>query len=324
MRRLLTTTTAVLALAAPLLFSAPATAAPAEVTIKPGVLKRGPDPLGAHLDGTTIHDGTVKVKVNAARVLLFGKWNQYYIAATGNRNWDNVKLLRVAKSGNTKLLVAGIDPFNAKLDSDGGQIAYSYGDTTQRPTIGVFDLDEKAEVISRSFSSLPTLLDFDLGRVIASFWDFKIKTVTWDTVIDTTSRVSLKRSNFASIAHNLLGFFNKDPQFGGCQVLTRLGNKSDVFWTNCDERIEDVSPDGRRVATIPLLSDGIGPSTIMVRRVGGAPVAHYRINGFFGRIEWETGTKLLMESNGVTKAALVRCKVADCNRASALRPTPDL
>ena len=324
MRRLFTTTAAVLALAAPMLISAPATAAPAQVTIKPGALKRGPDVSGAHLDGKTIHDGDVKVKVNAGQVLLYGKWNQYYVVATGNQQWGNVKLVRVAKSGNTKLLVAGIDPFNTTLDSDDGQIAYSYGDSTQKPTIGVFDLAEKTEIISRSFSSLPRLLDFDAGRVIASFWNFKIKTLTWDTVIDTVGKVNSKQSNYASVAHNLLGFFDKDPQAGGCQVLTHLGNKTDVLWTNCNERIEDASPDGRRFATIPLLSDGIGPADIMVRKQGGAAVAHYRINGWFGRIDWETNTKLLMESNGATQSALVRCKVAECNRASALSPTPDL
>jgi hypothetical protein len=323
MRRLLTAT-ALLVLAAPLLAAAPSTAAPAQVRIKPGALERGPDPLGAHLDGRTIHDGSVRVRLSAPRVLLYGKWNQFYIVATGNEQWGNVKLKRVAKSGNTKLLVAGVDPFNTDLDSDGGQVAYSYGDTTQRPTIGVYDFVQKAEVISRSFSSLPRLLDFDLGRVIASFWSFRVKTITWDTVIDTTSRVNRKRANYASIGHNLLGYFGKDPQFGGCQVLAHLGNPTNVEWSSCSERIEAVSPDGRRVATIPLLSDGIGPADIRVRRAGGTALAHYTIDGWFGSITWETGTKLLMQSNGAVKAALVRCKVADCNRAGRLSPTPDL
>lgn len=326
MRRLLTTTAALLVTAAlaTWLAAAPSFAAPVQVTIKPGTLAKGPHEAGVHLDGKTIHDGAVKVKVNAGRVMLYGKWNQYYIVATGNQSWGNVKLVRVAKSGNTKLLVAGIDPFNSTLDADADRVAYSYGDTTQKPTIGVFDLVSKTEVASRSFSSLPAVLDFDEGRVIASFWSFKIKTLTWDTVTDTTGKLNSKRSNFASVAHNLLGFFDKDPQFGGCQVLTHLGNTADVVWRNCKERIEAASPDGRRLALIPLLSDGIGPSDVLVRKVGGAGLAHYSINGWFGRIDWETNTKLLIQSNGAHQAALVRCKVADCNRASALSPTPDL
>lgn len=323
MRRLLTTTAALLALAAPLLTTAPADAAPPEVTIKPGALTRGPDPAGAHLDGNTIHDGDVTVEVNAARVLLYGKWNQYYIVATGNKQWGNTKLVRIAKSGNTKLLVPGIDPFNTTIDADGNQIAYSYGDSTQKPTIGIYDFLQKEEVISRSFSSLPTVLDFDLGRVVASFWSFKIKTVSWDTITDTPGRLNRKRSNYASIAQNLLGYFDKDPQAGGCQVLTHLTNQPDRLWTNCKERIEAGSPSGTRFATIPLLTDGLGAANITVRKASGAAVVRYRIDGFFGAITWENNFKLLMQANGAVKAALVRCKVEDCNRASAVTPTPD-
>ena len=168
-------------------------------------------------------------------------------------------------------------------------MAYSYGDSTSKPTIAVYDLALKSEVSVNAFASLPTLLDFDEGSVVASFGDFKVKTIRWDTVSDETVRVNTKFSNFASQAHNLLGFFNKDPFNGGCQVLAHLDDPTHVLWTNCDERIEAVSPDGKRVATIALLSDGIGPADVMVRKIGGAPVVHYSISGCFGRIWWETG-----------------------------------
>ena len=242
MRRLLTTTTALLALAAPLVTSAPAVAAPADVEIKPGTLSRGPDVAGAHLDGKTIHDGDVTVKLTAPRVLLYGKWNDFYIVATGDREWGNVKLVRVAADGATKRLAKFIDPFNTQLDSDGGQVAYSYGDSTSKPTIAVYDLDQNAEVTVNAFGSLPQLLDFDEGLVVASFWDFKVKTILWDTTADTTERVNSKQANYASVAHDLVGFFNKDPFNGGCQVLAQLSDPTDVLWTNCDERIDAVSP----------------------------------------------------------------------------------
>ena len=324
MRRLLTTTTALLALAAPLLVTAPSNAAPADVVIKPGALKRGPDVAGAHLDGTTIHDGDVMVKLKQARAMLYGKWNDFYIVATGDKEWGDVKLWRISATGDTLRLARFIDPFNTDLDADGGQIAYSYGDSTSRPTIAVYDLEERTEVSVNAFASLPTLLDFDEGTVVASFFSFKVKTITWDTVSDDTAKVNAKASNFASVAHDLVGFFNKDPFNGGCQVLTHLDDPADVLWTNCDERIAALSPDGRRVATIPLLSDGIGPADVMVRKIGGAALAHYSVNGWFGRVWWETPTKLLLESNGRTRSAVIRCKVELCDRATALKPTPEL
>jgi hypothetical protein len=324
MRRLITTTTALLALAAPLLAAAPSSAAPPDVTIKPGTLPRGPDVAGVHLEGKTIVDGGVRVTVKAPRVLLYGKSNDVYVVATGNREWGNVKLWQVSASGDMKKLATFIDPFNTQLDADGGQVAYSYGESTSKPIIAVYDLALKAEVSVNAFASLPELLDFDEGVVVASFFSFKVKTITWDTVADETLRVNTKVSNFASVAHDLLGYYSKDPFDGGCQVLAHLSDPAHVLWNNCDERIEAISPDGKRVATIALLSDGIGPADVMVRKIGGAPVVHYSINGWFGRIWWETGTKLLMESNGNTLSATVRCKVDVCNRATDLVPAPDI
>ena len=99
MRRLLTTTAALLALAAPLLAAAPSSAAPPDIAIKPGAIKRGPDIAGAHLEGKTIVDGDVRVTLKAPRVLLYGKSNDVYVVATGDREWGNVKLWQVSATG---------------------------------------------------------------------------------------------------------------------------------------------------------------------------------------------------------------------------------
>jgi hypothetical protein len=112
-----------LAMATPLLAAAPSHAAPPDVTIKPGAIPRGPDVSGAHLEGKTIVDGDVHVTVKAPRVLLYGKSDNVYVVATGDKEWGNVKLLQVKASGATKQLATFIDPFNTLLDSDGGQVA---------------------------------------------------------------------------------------------------------------------------------------------------------------------------------------------------------
>jgi hypothetical protein len=323
MRRLLTTTTALVALAAPLLGGAPADAR-ATIEIKPGKIARGADIAIPHIDGSTIVDGDIRVKVQAPRVMLYGKWHDFYVVATGDREWGNVKLLRVAKSGNVKQLAKFIDPFNTVLDAEADQVAYSYGDATQKPTIAVYDLGLKDEVAVNAFASLPTLLEFDESLVVATFQEFKIKTITWDTVSDDVLRVNSRVANYASKAHDLLGFFSKDPFTGGCQVLAHLSDPGDVLWTNCDERIDAVSPDGQRMATIPLLSDGIGPADVLLRKVNGKKLTHYTINGWFGNLTLDTPTALLLESNGKTQSATIRCEVTVCNRATDLEPTPDL
>lgn len=326
MRRLLTTTTALLAMAAtavaPLLVTAPADAAET-IAIKPPSLPRGPDISGAHLDGTTIVDGDVSVKVKRPNVILYGKWHDQYVAATGNNAWDKVKLVRISATGTVTVLREFIDPFTAVLDAENDQIAYSYGGNSQKPTLATYDLGLDEEVSIHAFVAIPQLLAFDDGLVVASFGPPKAKSFTWNTVTNDVVKVNAKQGNYASVAHDLLGYYSKDPQFGGCQVLAHLSDPGDVLWTSCDERIDAVSPDGKRLATIPLQTDGLGSRDVLVRKVTGKQLAHYTVGFFFGRVWWETGTKLLMEANGKTQAATVRCQVADCNRATDLRPTPD-
>ena len=326
MRRLLTTTTALLAMgataAAPLLVTAPAEAAET-ITIKPASLPRGPDISGARLDGTTIVDGDVSVKVKRPRVILYGKWHDQYVAATGNSAWDKVKLVRISAGGTVTLLREFIDPFTAVLDADDDQIAYSYGGNTQKPTLAAYDLGLDKEVSVHGFAAIPQLLAFDDGLIVASFGPPKAKTFTWNTVTNDVVRVNTKQGNYASVAHDLLGYYSKDPQRGGCQVLAHLSDPGDVLWTSCDERIDAVSPDGKRLATIPLMTDGLGSRDVVVRKATGKELAHYTVGFFFGRVWWETGTKLLMDANGKTQAATVRCQVAACNRATDLHRTPD-
>ncbi len=326
MRRLLTTTTALLGLAAsaaaPMLALAPADAAET-IAIKPASLPRGPDIKGPHLDGTTIVDGDVSVKVKRPNVRLYGKWHDQYVAATGTSAWDKVKLVRISASGKVTLLREFIDPFTAVLDAKNDQIAYSYGGNTQKPTLAVYDFGIGDEVQVHGFVAMPQLLGFDDGLMVASFAEPKAKTITWNTVTDEIVKVNAKQGNYVSVAHDLLGYYSKDPQFGGCQVLAHLSNPGDVLWTNCGQRIEAVSPDGKRVATIPLLTDGLGARDVIVRKATGKVLAHYTIDNFFGTIWWETNTKLLMDANGKTKAATVRCQVAVCSRATPVHPTPD-
>ncbi len=323
MRRVLTFTTALMTVGVSLLAAAPSGAAET-IPIKPGALSRGPDVRGPHVEGTVIVDGDVSVKVKRPNVLLYGKWQGSYIAATGNSQWGNVKLVKIAATGAVKVLREFIDPFNAVLDAESDQVAYSYGDSTQKPTLAVYDLGLDDEVSVHAFAGLPRLLAFDDGLTVASLGSPKVKTLTWNTVSNDVTKVNAKLGNYASVAHDLLGYFSKDPQFGGCQVLAHLSDPGDVLFTNCDERIDAVSPDGKRVATIPLLSDGIGPADILVRKANGTLLVHYTIDNYVGRVWWESNTKLLFDANGKTKAATVRCQVADCNRASDLRPTPEL
>jgi hypothetical protein len=75
------------------------------------------------------------------------------------------------------------------------------------------------------------------------------------------------------------------------------------------------------MATIDLLSDGIGPNLVTVRSGSGTRLARFDVNGWFGEIGFENATSLLLETNGRRKAATVRCTDAGCERASDLSRT---
>lgn len=320
MRKLLTALLATLALAAPL---APA-GAQAPLEIEPGKLARGADLATPHLEGTTIVDGDRRVSVKAGRIELHGRWKGFYVASLGDRSWAHVRLVRISKAGVVKTLRQLTDPFNTILDPVAGQVAYSFGDSTRRPTIAVYDLAAKAETSARAFASLPTLLEYDEGLVVASLGGPQVRTLTWDTISDDVLVLNQKQGWFASKAHDLYSYFTKDPFLGGCTVLARLSDPTERLWTSCDERIEAVSPDGRKMATVALLADGIGPNVVLVRKTDGRRLALYSIAGYFGRIDFETPQALLLDSFGRTQHAVVRCVVTVCDRATDLEPTPPL
>jgi hypothetical protein len=74
------------------------------------------------------------------------------------------------------------------------------------------------------------------------------------------------------------------------------------------------------MATIPILTDGLGPRDVWVRWPGGRAVAHYTTAGWFGLLDWEDARTLLLDTNGSARSATVRCVASDCERASRLRP----
>jgi hypothetical protein len=98
-------------------------------------------------------------------------------------------------------------------------------------------------------------------------------------------------------------------------VLSRLSDPQDRLWKSCDERIESFSPDGRRMATVHILSDGIGPGAVAERELDGSLLGDYT-TGWFGRIGFESNTNLLLEVNGDTLAATVRCSEGSCENAT--------
>ena len=102
-------------------------------------------------------------------------------------------------------------------------------------------------------------------------------------------------------------------------MLTLVSSPADRVWRSCDERIETANADGSRIATVDILSDRIGPNRFIVRNAAGGKLATYNTAGSFGLAQFEDKYDLLLDTTGQRYAAIVRCDLGGCERASDLR-----
>ena len=126
-------------------------------------------------------------------------------------------------------------------------------------------------------------------------------------------------AGIADLGHDLLATYTEDPYLDGCTVLSRLSRPGRTLWTSCRERVESFDPDGTGIATVHILSDGVGPGRVSVRAVRGTLQARYDAEQWFGAIRWEDADTVLLDTNG-TQYATVRCTLAACENATDPEP----
>lgn len=299
--------------------AAPAAAVP-ETELRPARLDRGEDVAIPHLEGKTVVDGDIRIDVQAGSVTLLGKSGDDYVVGAANSNYSGrFRVLRFTPSGTKTVLFRDVPIYELDLSDDGAQVASSRV-RDSRTRVRVFSAVDGTEQASRRFDGSTAVLDLDAGQMVLGGWSPQ-RTFSWDTSSDAVEKVVGRVGYEADISADRLATFTKDPYLGGCSVVTTLGNATDRLWTSCARRVDSFSPSGTRIATIHILSDGIGPNDVWLRRTGGKLLAHYTAE-WFGLLSWESDASLLLDTNGKTKSATVRCLVADCERASDLRPRP--
>jgi hypothetical protein len=299
-----------------LVVTATASAATPTTEIKPGALPRGADMAIPHLEDKTVVDGDVRIRVRGAVVRLLGKSGASYVVSTLNRRGTSGRLLRYAADGGRTLLAEG-DVFGARLSSDGLRVVASdyRGEDTVLQVRSVATGHVEAE---RRFRRFPNVLDALGDRVLLGAWGRG--TLSWDLSTGSVVRLTKRVGGAASLKDDLLSSYTTDPYNGGCMVVSRISETGDDLWKSCQERVESFAPGGRRMVTVHILSDGIGPNEASVRTVNGRLVGRYTVQGWFGALTFETSRALLLETNGKRQATTVRCVRDDCERAADLEP----
>jgi hypothetical protein len=299
------------------LVATPASAA--TTTIKPAKLPRGADVSIPHLEKKTVVDGSVRFKVKAPAVRLLGKSGTAYIVATADRTGDHGEFWRYQSDGTRSRIGKG-DLWSAELGGDGLNLVTTRVQD-RRTTIKVRSATTGVRVASRAFRGYVSVLDADADRVLLGSLR---KTWLWTTGTDTVAKVARLGGYEGDLSADVLAGYTKDPYDGGCSIVRRISTGVQL-WKSCKERVESFNADGTRMATIDILSDGIGPSRVWARSTTGQRLGAYDVHkGWFGTIEFETGTALLLHANGPRKAATVRCTDATCERASDLTATEHL
>ena len=290
------------------------------VSIHPAQLDRGPDVPGPHVEGRVLVDGSMRMAFRAPSVTYLGKSGNRYYVHLMRRDGSHARVLWITPSEKQKVLVRGLSPALVWLSGDGRDLLSAPKQTAEETRIEVVNARTGRPVATRTFAGGVSVLDADESRAVLGGWGPN-RTFWWNYRSDATRVINHRPGYAASIAADRLASYTRDPYLGGCSVLTTLSGAR--LSRSCSERVVAISPSGRRVATVGILSDGPGASAATVRRAsGGAALVHYEAPYVFGWIRWQDDTTLLLDTFTTRKVTTVRCVLDSCERASKTRPSP--
>ena len=311
-RSLLALLTTAVALGAAL--AAPAQAAAPTVELQPQELARGADIAVPHIEDGDFVDGARRVELPGTVARVIGPSGGGWLVGTNNVDRNrNRRVVRVEADGSVVDVLRDIDVSTVVLSADGSTLAWQASVSKGRKVITYVASAADGELLGeRGPSGYVSLLDVDATRVILSAGE---RVFQWKPASGRTRTIVRKSAGTASIEHDLLSIYTKDPYLGGCTKLVRLGDPGETVWKSCRDRIAALSPDGTRMLTFHILTDGLGPGEIHLREVDGTRLATYTTNWFSGW-EWESPDTLLLDVNGARKFATVRCTLDACENAT--------
>lgn len=295
--------------------AAPAQAAAPTVDLQPHQLSRGADIAVPHIDEGDFVDGDRRIELPGTVAELIGPSGDAWVVATHRTTkvgeWRSRRVVRVEADGTVREVLRDVDAATLRLSEDGSRLVGPAG-STRRTTVKVWSSVDGSVIAERSFSGYPDVVAADARKVLV---DTTGRLALWRVGADKVRTVTRKLSGQASFEHDLLTTYTKDPYLGGCTKVVRLGDLTDTVWRSCRDRVAAFSPDGTRMVTFDILTDGLGPGVIHLREIDGTRLATYRTNWFSGW-EWESHAALLLTVNGQRKASVVRCTLASCENAT--------
>lgn len=314
MRRSRTAGPALVALTAALALVAPAQADAPTVELQPQQLTRGVDIAVPHIEDGDFVDGARRVELPGTVARVIGRSGDAWLVGTNNVDRNrNRRVVRVEADGTVVDVLRNIDTSSVILSADGSTLAWQgYSGGGRKVTTYAASATDGTLLGSKGPGRYVSLLDVDADHAVLSSDD---RVFQWRIPSGRTRTIVEKSGGLASIEHDLLAVYTKDPYLGGCMKLVRLSAPRMKRWTSCEDRVAAVSPDGTQLLTFHILTDGLGPGELHLRTLTGEKLATYSTSWFSGW-QWESPGTLLLDVNGRRKAATVRCTLDDCEDAT--------
>ena len=299
--------------------------APPEVTLRPGQLERGPATSLLHMQEEVIVDGDHRVPVRGpAQVWLLGRTGPDYLVTTADRDLEHYTVQLVRADGDRRVLQRFGDRTTATVSADGSHLALTTLLKRRDTRIRVVRTRSGQLVRERTFATYGAeVSDYGTRRMVLTGLRGG-RTSWWNPATDRL-RLIVPRPAAATIDADRLVVLVPDPKrpYLDCQRTVRLSRPRVVLWRSCRDIPLAFSPDARRMLTIGIRTDGIGPATIQVRRQGGRLLSTLGAPMWFGFARWESDRDVLLQPVGQEFVAAVRCDLrARCERASRLYRSP--
>lgn len=303
----------VTALATGAALAVPAHAGGPSIDLQPQKLARGSDIAIPHIEDGDFVDGTRRIELPGTVARVIGQSGEAWLVGTNNVDRKrNRRVVRVEADGAVVDVLRDLDPSTVMLTDDGTRLVAIPRYGRREAAVRVWSAVDGTAIAQRTFAGYPELLDADGRKVLLrnsrqTFW--------WRVAENQVRPVTRKLGGIATIEHDLLSTYTKDPYLGGCTKLVRLSDLRTTVWTSCTDRIAAFSPDGTQMLTFHILTDGVGPGEIRLREVDGTRLASWSTNWFSGW-EWESPSTVLLDVNGKRTFATVRCTLDDCENAT--------
>ena len=311
-----TITTALLGAAAAVALVVPGAAAAPTADLQPEALARGADVAVAHVEDGVLVDGERRVDLPGNDGDVLGASRDAWLVAvwTTTRVGEQrrARVVRVEPDGAVRTVVVGDEARSALLSEEGSRLVTAEETGRRRAAVTVRSSEDGSEIARRVMDGFPQAVTADDRRVVVQTVR---RTVVWRVGPNRVRTLTSGSAGLADIEHDLFVTYTKDPYLGGCTRLVRLSDLDMTVWRSCNERVAAVSPDGTRMLTFDILTDGVGPGEVTLRTVSGKPLATWT-TGWFSGWQWESPGTVLLEVNGRRKSATVRCTLAQCENAT--------